>query len=93
MKQSLRALLRIIVTVTVVCGLPCALNAADETAVAAFLAGRIAFPGIARVVQRVLEKTRTAPMGSIAEVLAADGDARRMAEGFVAAEGARRRKN
>jgi len=26
-------------------------------------------------------------------VLAADGDARRMAEGFVAAEGARRRKN
>jgi 1-deoxy-D-xylulose-5-phosphate reductoisomerase len=72
---------------------PCALNAADETAVAAFLAGRISFPEIARIVERVLEKAPTAPMTSIGEVLAADGDARRMAEGFVAAEGARRRKN
>ena len=72
---------------------PCALNAADETAVAAFLAGRIAFPGIARVVERVLEKTPTAPMGSIDEVLAADREARRVAEVFVAAEGSRRRKN
>jgi 1-deoxy-D-xylulose-5-phosphate reductoisomerase len=72
---------------------PCALNAADETAVAAFLSGRIAFPGIARVVERVLEKTPTSPMGSIDEVLAADREARRMAEAFVAAEDARRRKN
>jgi 1-deoxy-D-xylulose-5-phosphate reductoisomerase len=72
---------------------PCALNAADETAVAAFLAGRIAFLDIARVVERVLEKTPTAPLTSIAEVLAADGDARRMAETFVAARNGRRGKN
>jgi 1-deoxy-D-xylulose-5-phosphate reductoisomerase len=66
---------------------PCALNAADETAVAAFLAGRIPFIGIARVVASVLEKTSSAALGSIDDVLAADREARRLAEGFVAAEG------
>ena len=71
---------------------PCALNAADETAVAAFLAGRLPFPGIARVVERVLEKTRTAPLGSIDDVLAADREARRRAEGFVSAEDSRGKK-
>ncbi|HUK53907.1 MAG TPA: 1-deoxy-D-xylulose-5-phosphate reductoisomerase, partial [Candidatus Binatia bacterium] len=72
---------------------PCALNAADETAVAAFLAGRIPFPGIARVVERVLEKTPRGPLSSMDAVLAADREARRQAEGFVALESARRRKN
>jgi len=72
---------------------PCALNAADETAVAAFLAGRVPFPGIARVVEQVLENTPSGPLGSIDEVLAADREARRLAEGFVAAERTRRRKN
>ncbi len=71
---------------------PCALNAADETAVAAFLAGRLPFPGIARVVERVLERTPTAPLASIGDVLAADREARRMAEEFVSAEGLRPRK-
>jgi 1-deoxy-D-xylulose-5-phosphate reductoisomerase len=71
---------------------PCALNAADETAVAAFLAGRIPFPGIARTVERVLERTPTAPLASIADVLAADREARRKAEEFVSAEGLRQRK-
>ena len=33
---------------------PCTLNAANEVAVAAFLAGRIGFPEIAEVVERVL---------------------------------------
>jgi 1-deoxy-D-xylulose-5-phosphate reductoisomerase len=76
---------------------PCALNAADETAVAAFLAGKIRFLGIAAVVERVLEKTPSGPLGSIDDVLAADREARRLAEGFVAAEASRgktaRRKN
>jgi hypothetical protein len=44
-------------------------------------------------VERVLEKTPTAPMSSIAEVLAADTEARRKAEGYLAAESARRGKN
>ncbi len=72
---------------------PCALNAADEAAVAAFLAGQVPFPAIARIVERVLERTPTAPLGSIDDVLAADLQARRMAEGFVSEErlGSRRR--
>ena len=35
---------------------PCVLNAADEVAVAAFLAGEIPFTGIAAVIERVLER-------------------------------------
>lgn len=71
---------------------PCALNAADETAVAAFLAGRVPFPGIARIVERVLDQTPSAPLSSIDDVLAADREARRKAEEFVSAENPRRRK-
>ena len=71
---------------------PCALNAADETAVAAFLSGRIPFPGIARTVEHVLERTPTGALGSIDEVLAADREARRQAEEFISAELPRRRK-
>jgi len=71
---------------------PCALNAADETAVAAFLAGHVPFPAVARIVERVLERTPTAPLGSIDDVLAADREARRMAEGFVSTESLRGKK-
>jgi len=71
---------------------PCALNAADEVAVAAFLAGRVPFPGIARIVERVLERTPTAPLGSIDAVLAADREARCRAEEFVSDERSRRRR-
>jgi 1-deoxy-D-xylulose-5-phosphate reductoisomerase len=58
---------------------PCALNAADEVAVAAFLDGRLPFPGIARVVEKVLETTPPGNFSSIEDVLAADADARRRA--------------
>ncbi|MCU0379448.1 MAG: 1-deoxy-D-xylulose-5-phosphate reductoisomerase [Bacteroidales bacterium] len=37
--------------------MPCALNAANEVAVTAFLQGRLGFPGIAGAVEYVLEKT------------------------------------
>jgi len=37
--------------------LPCALNAADEVAVAAFLERRLPFLGIAEVIERVLGRT------------------------------------
>jgi 1-deoxy-D-xylulose-5-phosphate reductoisomerase len=37
--------------------LPCALNAADEIAVAAFLERRLPFLGIHEVIKRVLERT------------------------------------
>jgi 1-deoxy-D-xylulose-5-phosphate reductoisomerase len=59
--------------------LPCALNAADEIAVAAFLEGRLPFPGIPAVIQRVLESMPRTPLHSIEDVLAADAEARRLA--------------
>jgi len=59
--------------------LPCALNAADEVAVAAFLDHRLPFPGIAAVIERVLEKMPRAPLHSINDVLVADAEARRLA--------------
>jgi 1-deoxy-D-xylulose-5-phosphate reductoisomerase len=58
---------------------PCALNAADEIAVAAFLERRLPFPGIAAVIERVLERTPRNTMRTIDDVLAADLEARRMA--------------
>jgi 1-deoxy-D-xylulose-5-phosphate reductoisomerase len=52
------------------------LNAANEIAVAAFLAGRIGFLDIARLVERALERTASPAPRSIAEVLDIDRDAR-----------------
>ena len=59
--------------------LPCALNAADEVAVAAFLKGRLKFPGIAAVIEQVLERIPRAALSGIDDVLAADTEARRLA--------------
>jgi 1-deoxy-D-xylulose-5-phosphate reductoisomerase len=63
--------------------LPCALNAADEVAVAAFLEKRLPFLGIPAVIERVLEQMPRAPMRSIDDVLAADAEARRLAAAEV----------
>jgi 1-deoxy-D-xylulose-5-phosphate reductoisomerase len=58
---------------------PCAFNAADEVAVEAFLDGRLPFPGIAAVIERVLARTPRIKLSAISDVLAADAEARRMA--------------
>ncbi len=63
--------------------LPCALNAADEIAVAAFLERRLSFPGIAAVVEDVLEKMPRLKLTSIEDVLGADREARRLAQDAV----------
>ncbi len=60
--------------------LPCALNAADEVAVAAFLERRLPFPGIAEVIERVLGRTPRMKFEKMEDVLAADAEARRMAK-------------
>jgi 1-deoxy-D-xylulose-5-phosphate reductoisomerase len=60
-----------------------ALNAADEVAVAAFLEGKIAFTEIPKVIADVLKETSAAPMGSIAQVLAVDAEARKIANGLT----------
>jgi 1-deoxy-D-xylulose-5-phosphate reductoisomerase len=59
---------------------PCVLNAADEVAVAAFLAGRIPFTGIAAVIERVLEEMPAQPVGHFDDLFAADAEARRRSE-------------
>jgi 1-deoxy-D-xylulose-5-phosphate reductoisomerase len=59
--------------------LPCALNAADEIAVAAFLDGKLPFLGIAETIEEVLDKMPGGPLGNIDDVLAADAEARRLA--------------
>ena len=56
-----------------------ALNAADEVAVAAFLAGKIGFDDIPKVIEEVICETRTGKLESILEVLSADDRARQMA--------------
>jgi 1-deoxy-D-xylulose-5-phosphate reductoisomerase len=57
-----------------------ALNAADEVAVAAFLAGRIGFDEIPRIIEAAVSASNSGSLGSIAEVLEADAEARRYAE-------------
>ncbi len=54
-----------------------ALSAADEVAVARFLAGEIAFTDIVRLVADVVASTSVAPCDSLEAVLAADAAARR----------------
>lgn len=60
--------------------LPCALNAADEIAVAAFLERRLPFLGIAEVIERVLARTPRTRFEKMDDVLTADKEARRMAK-------------
>ena len=51
---------------------PTVLNAANEVAVAAFLAGAIGFTDIAELVEQALERSRRARAASIAEVIEID---------------------
>jgi 1-deoxy-D-xylulose-5-phosphate reductoisomerase len=64
--------------------LPCALNAADEVAVAAFLEHRLPFLGIPEVIESVLARTPRTGFSSIDDVLSADAEARRLANEEVA---------
>ncbi|PYT82924.1 MAG: 1-deoxy-D-xylulose-5-phosphate reductoisomerase [Acidobacteria bacterium] len=63
---------------------PCALNAADEVAVSAFLERRLPFLGIPEVIERVLARTPRRRIESIEEVFTADAEARRMAQEEIA---------
>ena len=61
----------------------CSLNAADEVAVETFLARRLRFTDIPRVVAEVLANTRTARPGSIEDVLECDREARERARAEI----------
>jgi 1-deoxy-D-xylulose-5-phosphate reductoisomerase len=60
--------------------MPCALNAADEVAVAAFLERRLPFLGIPEVIERVLGRMPRLKFDKMDDVLTADLEARRMAK-------------
>lgn len=68
---------------------PTVLNSANEVAVAAFLAGRLSFPGIAELVERVLDAHEVQPDPDLEQVLAADAWARERSRLWVA-EGVKR---
>jgi 1-deoxy-D-xylulose-5-phosphate reductoisomerase len=55
---------------------PVVLNAANEIAVEAFLAGRLNFPGIAAVIEAVVERSSAGAIGDLEDILAADAEGR-----------------
>ena len=59
---------------------PCAYNAANEVAVAAFLSGRLPFLGIAAVVEETLARWHGEQAHDVEELLEADAAARELAE-------------
>ena len=60
------------------------LNAANETAVHAFLEGRIGFLDIAATVERTLERIPAAKLDSLEDVYNLDSTAREMAAELIA---------
>jgi 1-deoxy-D-xylulose-5-phosphate reductoisomerase len=62
---------------------PCALNAADEVAVHAFLNKRLAFLDIARVIEGTLDGADNRPVRSFEDLYEADAEARSLASELV----------
>jgi 1-deoxy-D-xylulose-5-phosphate reductoisomerase len=62
---------------------PCVLNAANEVAVHAFLAGRLPFTGIPAVIERTLERVGSQPLHSFDSLYEADCAARATATELV----------
>ena len=63
---------------------PCVYNAANEVAVAAFLAGRLPFLGIPEVVGETLATASADSVRDISDLVEADRAARALAEGALA---------
>jgi 1-deoxy-D-xylulose-5-phosphate reductoisomerase len=61
----------------------CTLNAADEIAVEAFLAGKIPFPGIAQTVEETLSRQSAKKPATIEEVLEIDRTSRKLARQVI----------
>jgi 1-deoxy-D-xylulose-5-phosphate reductoisomerase len=65
---------------------PCVLNAANEVAVGAFLAGRLSFTGIPAVIEATLEQVGWGRVHSFDTLYDADAQARAVAGALVAQE-------
>jgi 1-deoxy-D-xylulose-5-phosphate reductoisomerase len=59
---------------------PCAFNAANEVAVAGFLAGRLPFLAIAELVENALDRVDGAAARDLDELVEADGRARALVD-------------
>ena len=70
----------------------CALNAADEVAVEAFLQGRIPFPAIAEIVAETLANGASQEPAGVSDLLAADREARIFAAHLAARRNGRARQ-
>jgi 1-deoxy-D-xylulose-5-phosphate reductoisomerase len=66
---------------------PTILNASNEEAVAGFLAEKVGFLDIPRIVEETLEKMPGSDIRSVEDVLAVDVEARRVARGLMSVEG------
>jgi len=62
---------------------PTVLNAANEVAVASFLAGALGFRQIPELIEAVMSDSQSRPLASVDEVLAADRAARERAESWI----------
>ena len=65
-------------------GMPCVMNAADESAVSAFLRGKTDFYGIADVVERTLEHFSGAPAESVEQLIELGSEAKAYAAALIA---------
>ena len=63
---------------------PCVLNAANEVAVHAFLAGDLSFTGIPRVIESTLSELPPQPVRHFSDLYTADAQARDVARGVAA---------
>jgi 1-deoxy-D-xylulose-5-phosphate reductoisomerase len=63
---------------------PCVLNAANEVAVHAFLAGELSFTGIPRVIESTLSELPAQAVRHFSDLYAADAQAREVARGVAA---------
>ena len=70
---------------------PAVLNAANEVAVAAFLAGRLRFTDIATACAVALERASTRPVDTFEDALAADEEARQLTTSWIASGAAQSR--
>ncbi|MDR1274093.1 MAG: 1-deoxy-D-xylulose-5-phosphate reductoisomerase [Odoribacteraceae bacterium] len=59
--------------------IPCAMNAANEVAVEAFLGGRLPFTGIPAIIEQTIDKITRVASPSLEDYAATDGVARRLA--------------
>lgn len=62
---------------------PCALNAANETAVGAFLRKELRFGRIASVIEKVLARFSRWPLHSVSDICDSDNEARRLASNWI----------